>query len=85
MTIGYEHAKNLMVQLDWKAKVTMDISSHDTVLERVTLYHPRRENTYNVRRDSAKRLLAECRVCGRVDDRTAIMCYDHDGSNEELI
>ena len=28
----------------------------------------------------------ECRVIGRgADDRTAIVCYDHDGSNEDLI
>lgn len=81
-TIGYEKAKNLMKQLDWKARVTM---SRKLVIQRAELYHPKQSHTYVLRRDSAKRLLPECRVCGRDNDETAILCYDHPGSNEDLI
>lgn len=81
--IGYEKAKALMVQLDWKLRVTMDGED----LMRAELYHPNRHTVHTVRKDSYKRLYRECRVIGPApgDDRTAILCYDHDGSNEKMI
>lgn len=81
--IGYEKARNLMRQLDWKMRVTMDGEN----LQRVELYHPKRPTVYPVRKDSYKKLYPELRIIGRAkeDDRTAILCYDHDGSNEDLI
>lgn len=81
--IGYENAKNLMKQLDWKLRVTMDGEE----LVKVEVYHPKRPTVYTVRKNSFKRLYKECRVVGSApnDARTAILCYDHDGSNEELI
>ena len=81
MVIGYQTAKNLMVQLDWKLAATME----GETLIRIELYHPDQETVHVVRKDSGKRLIAECRVCGRKSDATAILCYDHDGSNENLI
>lgn len=81
--IGYGKAKNLMVQLDWKLRVTMD----NEELRRVEIYHPKQPNVYTLRKDSYKRLYPECRIIGRAkdDDRVAILCYDHDGSNESMI
>lgn len=81
MAIGFEQARNLMRQLDWKMRVTMNGESVDGI----ELYHPKQPRTYKVRMDSGRKLITECRVCGRVNDRTAILCYDHDGSNERLI
>ena len=81
MVIGYMKAKSLMVQLDGKMAVTME----GETLIRIKLYHPNQQDTYVVRKDSGKRLMAECRVCGRKTDTTAILCYDHDGANEDLI
>lgn len=81
MAIGFEQARNLMRQLDWKMRVTMNGESVDGI----ELYHPKQHRTYKVRMDSGRKLITECRVCGRVNDRTAILCYDHDGSNERLI
>lgn len=80
--IGYLRAKNLMVQLDWKAEVTI---TQEGEFVSFVVYHPKQPNRYNVRRDSAKKLMAECRVVCSKTMRTAIMCYDHDGSDEELI
>lgn len=81
--IGYEKAKNLMEKQDWKMRVTMD----GEALLRVELYHPNRPNIFPMRKDSYKKLYPECRVIGTAgeDYRTAVLCYDHDGSNEELI
>ena len=81
MTIGYERARNLMMQLDWKMRVQME----GEVVEHIEVYHPLRPNTYTVRKDSGRKLMASCRVCGHVDDQTAILCFDHDGSDESLI
>jgi len=81
-TIGYERARGLMRQLDWKLRVTMK----DNALQGVECYHPKQKTVYTVRRDSYKRLYPECRLIGRGrDDQEAILCYDHDGSNESLI
>ena len=82
MIIGYEKARNLMAQLDWKMRVEMDIGR--TIL-RIELYHPNRPDVYTVRIDSGKRLMTECRVCSRKDFQMEILCYDHDGSDETLI
>ncbi len=81
MTIGYERARNLMRQLDWKMEVTM----HGDEVEHLELYHPLRPTRYVLRRDTGRKLISECRVCGSRDGQTAIMCFDHDGSNESLI
>lgn len=83
VTIGYKRAKNLMMQLDWKLRVTMNRETLE--LQHVEIYHPKQPTVYSVRRDSARILLAECRVIGPANMDTAIMCYDHDGSNEDLI
>lgn len=80
--IGYEKAKGLMKQLDWK----MRLVAHGENVEKIELYHPKRPTVYAVRKDSGKKLLKECRVICRGDsDDTAILCYDHAGSNENLI
>ena len=79
--IGYEKARNLMAQLDWKMLVTMIGES----IEKIELYQPRQEERHTVRIDSGRKLMAECRVCGRHNDMTAILCYDHDGSDEILL
>lgn len=79
---GYEKAKLLMKQKDWKLRVVMDGED----LQQVQLYHPGAPDVYAVRKDSFKRLYPECRIVGRgEDDRTAILCYDHAGSDESLI
>ena len=82
MPIGYEKARNLMKQLDWKLRVTMD---GDEIVK-AEVYHPNRSAVYTVRKDSYKKLYPECRVIGRGEcDEVAILGYDHDGTNEELI
>ena len=44
------------------------------------------QNLYQVRKDSYKKLYTECRVIGRGENSSfAILGYDHDGTNEELI
>lgn len=80
--IGYEKAKNLMKQLDWKLRVTMDGED----LQGVECYHPKQPAVYSVRKDSYKKLYPECRIVGQGENcREAILCYDHAGSNEDLI
>ena len=83
MTVGYYFARYLMKDLDWKLRVTMNGEN----IEAVKLYHPESSSIYTVRRDSFKRFYGECRVvCADPNDpRTAILCYDHNGSDESLI
>ena len=81
MVVGYQKAKNMMVQLDWKMAVYME--GEDIIS--ITLYHPKQENRYVVRRESGKKLMKECWVCGHLDMNTAVLCYDHEGSNPDLI
>lgn len=81
MAIGYEQAKNLMYQLDWK----MVAKTSDSGVEHIELYHPKQKNRYTVRIDSGVKLLRKCRVVKRINSHTAILCYNHDGSNEDLI
>lgn len=80
MAIGYMRARNLMRQLDWKMKV---VAGADKV-ESYEVYHPLRPNRYKVRSDSAAKLLRECRVVKRYG-AAAILCYNSDGANEDLI
>lgn len=82
MAIGYTEARNLMMQLDWKAKVTTICGS----VERIELYHPKRPGKEKrVRIDSGLKLISYCRTIKRIDPITEIMCYDWDGSNEKMI
>ena len=81
MAIGYERARNLMRQLDWKMRAT----TNEQGVKSMELYHPLRPNKYKVRSDSGAKLLRECRVVKRIDSKTAILCYDSDGSNEAMI
>lgn len=83
MVIGFERAKNLMKQLDWKMLVTMN--RHTMEISKIEVYHPLQPNTYAVRRDSGRKLMELCRVIGPKTEDTAILCYDHEGSNEALI
>lgn len=84
-TLGYEKAKNLMKQLDWKMLVKTCLTTHGEDVEEATLYHPRQLHVHVVRRDAARRLLRECRECGQAENGAAIFCYNHSGSNEKLI
>ena len=76
MAIGYGRAKNLMRQLNWKMRATIIAGS----VTKIELYHPERPNTYTVRLDSGRKLMAECREIGRQDALSVLLCYDHDGS-----
>ena len=53
MAIGYLRAKKLMVQLDWKMRVTMEQDL--LTITKIELYHPKRSTVYSVRRDSGKK------------------------------
>ena len=80
--IGYTKARNLMRQLDWKMRVTMI----EDLIVRTEVYHPKANPAgYVVRKDSGVKLMAECRVVGRVDDATAILGYDWAGTDDKLI
>lgn len=83
--IGYEKARNLMRQLDWKMRVTSRIVDYDVQIESIELYHPLREGVYRVRKDMGLKLMGECRVCKADGKFVSILCYDHDGSNEDLV
>lgn len=80
--IGYDRAKHLMQQLDWKLRVTMNV---EEILQ-VVLYHPNQSEVYTVRKVSYKKLYPECRVIGQGENmKEAILCYDHAGADESLI
>lgn len=80
--IGYTKARNLMRQLDWKMRVTME----GELITRTEVYHPKANPAgYVVRKDSGVKIMAECRVIGRVDDSTAILGFDWDGTDDNLI
>ena len=82
MAIGYERARNLMRQLDWKLRVTME---GETLLA-VEAYHPKQPAVYSVRKDSYRKLYPECRVICKGDTpNIAILGYDHDGTDETLV
>lgn len=83
LMVNIDRARNLMKQLDWKLLLVVD---NDTLeVEFAVLYHPLQANAYRLRRNSAKKLLSECRVIGAVTDEITVLCYDHDGSNEKTI
>lgn len=79
--IGYEKARNLMCELDWKMLVTMICDS----VEEIVLYHPKQQNRYKVRIDSGRKLMQECRVIGSKGYMTMILGYDWDGTNDAMI
>ena len=79
--IGYERARNLMRELDWKMLVTIIGGS----VEKTTLYHPKQPYYHKVRIDSGHRLMGECRLIAWKDERTAIYGYDWDGTNDANI
>lgn len=83
--IGYQKARNLMRQLDWKMLATVHKEIGYVSVEQVILYHPKQETRYKVRIDSGVKLWWECREIKMLDNCTQLLCYDWDGSNESLI
>lgn len=72
MAIGFEKARNLMRQLDWKMRVT--ISADD--IEAMTLFHLLQDHEFTLRMESGKRLLSECVIVERLDNSTVILEYN---------
>lgn len=72
MAIGYEKARNLMRQLDWK----MQVSTLGDSVEKIVLFHPAQDYEYTVRLDSGRKLLRECVMQHRIDSMTAILEYN---------
>lgn len=72
MAIGYEKARNLMRQLDWK----MQVSTLGDSVEKIVLFHPAQDYEYTVRLDSGRKLLRECVTQHRIDSMTAILEYN---------
>ena len=72
MAIGYEKARNLMRQLDWKMQVTTICDS----VEKIVLFHPLQDREYTVRLDSGRKLMRECVMQHRIDSMTAILEYN---------
>ena len=50
MEIGYEKARNLMRQLDWK----MQVSTLGDSVEKIVLLHPAQDYEYTVRLETAE-------------------------------
>ena len=72
MAIGYEKARNLMRQLDWKMQVTTICDS----VEKIVLFHPAQDHEYMVRLDSGRKLMRECVMQHRIDSMTAVLEYN---------
>lgn len=72
MAIGYEKARNLMRQLDWK----MRVSTLGDSVEKIVLFHHRQEKEYTVRMDSGRKLMRECVLSQRLDGMTAVLEYN---------
>ena len=72
MVIGYDMARNLMRQLNWRMRVAIN----DNAIEEMTLYHPEQDHEFTLRMDSGKRLLSECVIAVRLDDSTVILEYN---------
>lgn len=72
MAIGYEKARNLMRQLDWKMRVKTICNS----VEEIVLFHPQQEKEYTVRMDSGRKLMRECVLSQRLDGMTAVLEYN---------
>ena len=79
MAIGYGQARHLMGQLDWK----MRVSTLDDSIEAITLFHPGQSAEYTVRLDSGRKLMQECVVSERLDNRTAIFSYKRESETEK--
>ena len=72
MAIGYERARNLMRQLDWK----MRVSTLGDSVEKIVLFHPCQRKEYTVRMDSGRKLMRECVLSQRLDSMTAVLEYN---------
>lgn len=83
--IGYQKARNLMRQLDWKMLATVRQEIGYVSIERIILYHPKQPERYKVRIDSGIKLWHECREIKMLDHHTQLLCYDWNGSDEKLI
>lgn len=75
--IGYQKARNLMRQLDWKMLVTFVCGG----VEAVELYHPNQPTRYKVRIDSGHKLIAECRPIGKYGECKLVFGYNWEGTN----
>lgn len=72
LSIGYEKARNLMRQLDWKMRVS---TSGDRV-EKIVLFHPCQPNEYRVYMAGGRKLMRECVLSHRLDSKTAVLEYN---------
>lgn len=72
MVIGYEKARNLMRQLDWK----MRVCTMGDGVKKIELFHPEQKQEYTVRIESGRKLLRECIFDQRLDSRTLILRYN---------
>lgn len=72
MAIGYEKARNLMRQLDWK----MRVSTLGDSVEKIVLFHPCQQQEHTVRIESGRKLIQECILSQRLDSMTVILEYN---------
>ena len=72
MAIGYEKARNLMRQLDWK----MQVRTSDSGIEKMVLFHLEQDKEYTVRMESGRKLIRECVLSQRLDGSTAVLEYN---------
>lgn len=72
MTIGYEKARNLMRQLDWK----MRVSTAGNNVDKIVLFHTSQRKEHTVILDSGRKLMRECILSMRLDSHTAILEYN---------
>lgn len=79
MAIGYEQARNLMRQLNWRMRVKTICDS----VEKIVLFHPRQEKEYTVRMDSGRKLMRECVMSQRLDSMTAVLEYNRSEAEVE--
>lgn len=77
--IGYKKAKALVKRYGWELHVTM----REEIFQKAEAHAPDGHDVLTVRRDSAKRLIPEYVVSGRVDDETAILSYKPEDKPEE--
>ncbi len=79
MAIGYERARNLMRQLNWRMRVKTICDS----VEKIVLFHPCQGKEYTVRMDSGRKLMRECVLSQRLDSMTAILEYNRSEAEVE--
>jgi hypothetical protein len=72
MAIGYEKARNLMRQLDWK----MRVSTVGDNVDKIVLFHTSQRREHTVILDSGRKLMRECVLSMRFDSHTAILEYN---------